>query len=397
MIFYLGFDTTTELIDLPRKMELAEAAKNAKRIGESVLGIINKKNGQLAMRAEKDIDVINDIKAKLDPELAQEVGDLWKTPAAQGRRFVIKGLDSSLTYIQTVQIMKEIKWKIKPERFLKTKHKYINNMVVFAIEPPNRRVIAIQGTNGKFLNIVDFIEQKPKQNAWQKAAQNHKEKLQSEDKKPIRINLDEDDVSSIEDEEMYSYDIFAPEVQCPQMFIDSHQQDIDEQGTKAQTERYPQQEQQGTQKKRKDQFEDFMEQMKNKQQESDKEFKKVREEQSRMNQQLQADMVNLNTKFEDALKDMVKGLSKTLDDNNIKYNEALKEQNVQILSIQTSVQEMISKFSLFTKRSAEGENGKDGTGPAAKQSKVDDKGAPMPAIKGGGTGSSRTAPAGDQY
>jgi len=71
-------------------MELAEAAKNAKRIGESVLGIINKKNGQLAMRAEKDIDVINDIKAKLDPELAKEVGDLWKTPAAQGRRFVSK-------------------------------------------------------------------------------------------------------------------------------------------------------------------------------------------------------------------------------------------------------------------------------------------------------------------
>jgi len=143
--------------------------------------------------------------------------------------------------------MKEIKWKIKPERFLKTKHKYINNMVVFAIEPPNRRVIAIQGTNGKFLNIVDFIEQKPKQNAWQKAAQNHKEKSQSEERKPITINLDKDDESSCDDEEMYDYDIFAPEVRCPQMFTDSHQQEIDEQAT----ERYPQQEQQRPQTKEK--------------------------------------------------------------------------------------------------------------------------------------------------
>ena len=65
-----------------------------------------------------------------------------------------------------------------------------------------------------------------------------------------------------------------------------------------------------------------MEQMRIKQQESDKEFKKVREEQVRMNQQLQADIVNLNTKFEDVFKEMVKGLSNSLEDNTNKYNEA---------------------------------------------------------------------------
>ena len=49
----VGFDATTTLIPLPRKMLVAEALVVARRVGDNALGLINEKCGTWSIRIEK--------------------------------------------------------------------------------------------------------------------------------------------------------------------------------------------------------------------------------------------------------------------------------------------------------------------------------------------------------
>ena len=82
------------------------------------------------------------LKAKIHPELSAVVGaHLMKTPYSMGCQYVIKGLISSLSYQDVAKIIKEdLKWNIRPEKFMKTSGKF-NNMLVFAVTPPPQRLV----------------------------------------------------------------------------------------------------------------------------------------------------------------------------------------------------------------------------------------------------------------
>jgi len=116
-------DEDNVVVNLPRKTTMATALEASKRVGELSMGVVyNIRPGPAwALRVKKDDQAITDMKAKLDPELAEEVGrSLMAATLGVGKRYILKNIEAGWTFIDVVKMLKaSLKWSVRPERFLK--------------------------------------------------------------------------------------------------------------------------------------------------------------------------------------------------------------------------------------------------------------------------------------
>jgi len=177
-IWYNSHDVSTTLVDLPRKTTHKEALEIIKKVGESSLGLINRNSGRWCIRVLKDEVLVKEIEAKIDPDFAAVVGPLlMKTPNAMGCRYLLKGLPNQLTYTDVAKLLKEeVKWAVRPEKFIKSKSN-CNNMIVFAPLPPTQRLIHCNGTLN-FIEIEDFVERKLQTTVIDKIFEDYNNKIE---------------------------------------------------------------------------------------------------------------------------------------------------------------------------------------------------------------------------
>jgi hypothetical protein len=98
------------------------------------------------------------------------------TPNSMGCMYVLKGLINTLTYQDVAKMIKEdIKWNIRPEKFIKSFSNKYNSMVVFSITPPPQRLVQFNGTSN-YVEIEDFIPRKPSTKAIDKIFENYWQK-----------------------------------------------------------------------------------------------------------------------------------------------------------------------------------------------------------------------------
>jgi len=119
--FYKAYDETTKLIPLPKKLLMKQALDESKRIGDISMGIVYMAKGDnniWAIRILKDDQVEKDAKALLNPDLAEAVGSLMKTPISQGKLYEVRNLDSAWDFKQIVNTLAETGWKVRPESLL---------------------------------------------------------------------------------------------------------------------------------------------------------------------------------------------------------------------------------------------------------------------------------------
>jgi hypothetical protein len=162
----------------------------------------------------RDESIVREARAKLDPALADIVGPLMSAPKGAGCLYVVKGLRTGLTFTDVATIMKrDLKWKVRPERFLKAPNNKSNTMVVFAIEPPAQNLIKIDDSE-EFLQIEDFITHKPKSNDVDKIFQAFRNAPAPDEWYKQNDSYDDDEVqerSSPEDEEFMMSDVEEPD------------------------------------------------------------------------------------------------------------------------------------------------------------------------------------------
>jgi hypothetical protein len=148
------------------------------------MGVVyNLKGPPWALRVKKDDQAIADMKAKLDPELSDEVGrPLMAATLGLGKRYILKNIEAGWTFIDVVKMLKaSLKWSVRPERFLKATGKNSNNLVIFAVTEPPTSFLQVSGTT-RYINIVDFKENLPRKDGWDTMVNDFLEKQYNEDK-----------------------------------------------------------------------------------------------------------------------------------------------------------------------------------------------------------------------
>ena len=112
-------------------------------------------------------------KAELDPKLAEYIGPLEDVSDDDGKRYIIKNIESHATMLDVAKIMWEaMRWKVRPERFLKTQSKNRNSIVVFADQEPKHTSVPYEHS-GEWVQIVDYVDPKVVYNPWKKLFDKH--------------------------------------------------------------------------------------------------------------------------------------------------------------------------------------------------------------------------------
>ena len=90
-----------------------------------------------------------------------------QTPENELTKHVIKGLASHLNMFEVTKILQgELKWRVKPVRFMSSQSRTNNNMVLLAAHKPTEKQFE---WGAHWCTIVDYIPEKPRRSAWHRA------------------------------------------------------------------------------------------------------------------------------------------------------------------------------------------------------------------------------------
>ena len=172
-VYTQGRDSTTKVISLRKCTSMKEALITAQKAKEPARGIVINNLGQLMLRIFGDDAALGQAKALLDPALAEELGDLLTMTEDKGTKYVIKGMDTTWNFLDIVKLLKNaMKWRVRPEKFIKSTYKSSNNVIVFAVDKPPKMHFKYAGTN-TWATIVDYVPNKVRITEWHRVYQEY--------------------------------------------------------------------------------------------------------------------------------------------------------------------------------------------------------------------------------
>ena len=149
-------DENTSIIPLPLNTTIKEAREKVQTLHDMALGLVTTQRGY-AIRVHKDEEVYNAAKARLEPGLAEVVGQqLMQAKKDDGYMYIIRNLPKRVRLKETAQMLNEYGWQTRPERFTPNADQRKHDVIVFSYDQPPEANFEL--CDGQIITIEEYQE-----------------------------------------------------------------------------------------------------------------------------------------------------------------------------------------------------------------------------------------------